>query len=119
MIGCSKLWLLAATICVTLNATPGARAWDTAPWDPTPFDQSSQTPTEIGAKLARVEVESLHTKAQGKGATSSLLTSSLITNGQRGCAVNLGNVVLPQSTLSSANISTNVLIKGDVITECH
>lgn len=119
---CSKtLFAAAGAACIALGAPPGARAWDTTPWDPLPFDQPTQLTANARAKIARVEAEGLARAGatpEGKAAAD-LSASSLATTGQHGCTVNLGNVVLPQGVQGSSDAFTNVQIKGDVITVCR
>jgi hypothetical protein len=118
----TRLILLAAGFAaLTAIATPAA-AWDTAPWNATPFDQANQLSADAAAQIARVEAEAMaRTRtAQGSNSTRRTSVSSLVTDGQRGCSVNLGNVVLPQDTGGGAKaVSTNVEVKGDVITVCR
>ncbi len=114
-------WVMAGAVSIAFGAAPGARAWDTAPWDPLPFDQPTQLSAGTRAKVARVEAEGMARLggARRDKATTRVSTHSLATDGQRGCAVNLGNAVLPQGVRGSADVSTNVQIKGDVITVCR
>ena len=121
MTACSKtLSTLAGAACLALGAIPVAHAWDTAPWDTTPFDQPNQLGAGQRAKIARIEAEAMGRAgaAQGGKAARDLSVPSFVTDGRHGCAVNLGNVVLPRGVLAAA-ASTNVQIKGDVITVCR
>src|SRR4051794_18058772 len=111
--------LLAAVFAALIAFVSPAAAWDTAPWNPTPFDQPNQLPADAAAKIARVEAEAMARSGAARGNNSSRPTSipSLVTNGQSGCSVNLGNVVLPKGTGGAADaVSTNVEVKGYVIT---
>ena len=117
----TTLMAMAAAACLFLGAATEAHDWDTAPWDPLPFDQPNQLDASSRAKVARVEAGAMARigAAQGGKGKTGPSTSALVTDGQRGCTVSLGNVVLPQAVRGGADISTNVQIKGDVITVCH
>ena len=114
---------LLATACAALVAAPAARAWDTAPWGAMPFDQPNQISAGARAKIARIEAEGMAragTAAHGGRAARTVSVPSLVTDGRRGCSVNLGNVVLPlQGVRGGTDLSTNVQVKGDVITVCR
>lgn len=112
---------MAGAACLAFGPAPQARARDTAPWDPLPFDQSNQLAAAPRAKIARIEAEAMARAGAARGgkANAGPSASGLVTDGQRGCAVNLGNAVLPRGVRGSADVSTNVQIKGDVITVCR
>jgi len=111
----------ACAACLVLCSMSQAHAWDTAPWNPLPFDQSSQLDANARAKVARVESAGMARAGAARGANSaaSPSTSALITNGSHGCAVSLGTVVLPQGVQGSTDVVTNVKVNGDVITVCR
>lgn len=112
---------LAIATCLALGPTTGTRAWDNAPWDALPFDQPNQLNAGARAKIARVEAEAMaRTGAARGGKTNSRSSASaLVTDGQRGCAVSLGTVALPQGVPGGTDVFTNVQIRGDVITVCR
>lgn len=118
----SKLWLaVAGATCLASGPTTPASAWDTAPWNPLPFDQPSQLGAGPRAKIAKVEAEAMARAraAGGGGADAGSRNSGLVTDGPRGCDVSLGGVVLPQGARGSTDIVTNVQVEGDVITVCR
>lgn len=117
----SKTLLAAGTACFALGAVSPVHAWDTAPWNAAPFDQSIQLSAGPRAKIARVEAEAMARTGANRGGKAARAASvpSLVTDGRRGCAVNLGNVVLPRGAGNGADVSTSVMVKGDVITVCR
>lgn len=122
MTACSKTLLAAGcAACLAFGSATEARAWDAAPWNPLPFDQSSQIEADPRAKIARVEAEAIARAAAARGGKTGggAPAPAPVADGRHGCTVSVGGVGLPQGARGRTDIVTNVQVRGDVITVCR